>query len=89
MIYLWYLLIAASAVGCLAVVFLMKDAARYSGAELLPVIAVAAAGLLLLANTVYLLEHPANPSGRGRLRRMFSLWFQAKERELERRAKPD
>lgn len=80
-----YLLIAASIIPAVALIFAMKMEARTIGGQELAL--VTGAVILLFANAYYLVEHP--PYGdrpNGRIRRFFSLWLAAKESELQQRA---
>ena len=76
-----YVLIALSAGGALWSIFALKIYARQL--EWFPLLFLLFVGLACVANFVYLLDSNSKPNSR--LGRMFRLWFNAKERELEQR----
>jgi predicted membrane channel-forming protein YqfA (hemolysin III family) len=83
-----YLLIAASIVPAVIVIFMMKSESRSLNAtEIMWGFGIA---IVLFVNAYYLVEHPpfANRPY-GRLGRFISLWLQAKENEMEKRAAKD
>lgn len=71
----WVLIAASAALGVLGYM------ARFTGtAEVLVI------GGFAVANLVYLLVVPPRPREGGRLSRMFGLWLNAKEADLQERA---
>lgn len=78
-------LIAASAVGVLASVFILKGM-RY-GASTEEITLTLVVGFGLLANFIYLLSSSASDQT-GRIGRLFGLWIQAKEADLKNRINP-